>query len=295
MNPIPPLPVAVSNELLQHSADPCAIFSPASTEPIWSNLAWNQATALRSQSTSSQSTPPQLAELHKLLFAPPKADSAEQAIHPSSQSQTAEPSSPLQLELPHSQATATIVRYSANEQDYAAVLLRHHRSSPHAHASHSAAANSDHLTGLPGREFIEGRIEQRHNGGPSDSLPPFALLFIDLDGFKLVNDQYGHIVGDRVLAVVARRLAGAVRGSDVIARYGGDEFLVLVENIRQPSETAPVIARLRQAAELPVRIDSRSLHVSASIGMAHSLEEWHNVSDLIALADGRMYADKKAT
>lgn len=291
MNRIPPLPVTVAGELLQHSADPCAIFSPASTEPIWSNPAWNQTTSL-----PSQSTPSSLAELHKFLFAPPKADSAEQAKQTSSQPQsTTEPSSPLQLELPHLQATATIVRYSANEQDYAAVLLRHHRSSPHAHASHSAAANSDHLTGLPGREFIEGRIEQRHNGGPSDSLPPFALLFVDLDGFKLVNDQYGHVVGDRVLAAVARRLAGAVRGSDIIARYGGDEFLVMVENIRQPNETAPVIARLRQAAELPVRIDSRSLQVSASIGMAHSLEEWHKVSDLIAVADRRMYADKQTT
>jgi len=286
----PPLPSRFALELLERCSDPCAIFSPESEEPIWSNAAWNREPALATEATESQPE-----SLHELPF----AKELVSRLHQGEQGCTVTGYSAGELTetsvtVPELQATANIIYYAANDQNCAAVLITGKTTTSQAGSKPTDEQNIDHLTGLPGREFIVSRIGQRLGKNQQVAPPPFALLFIDLDGFKQVNDNHGHVVGDQVLATVSRRLAGAIRGSDVIARYGGDEFLVLVENIRHATETAPVITRLRQAAELPVRIDSRSLQLSASIGIAHSSEEWRSVRDLIALADARMYADKKS-
>jgi diguanylate cyclase (GGDEF)-like protein len=119
------------------------------------------------------------------------------------------------------------------------------------------------------------------------------LLFIDLDGFKAVNDRWGHTAGDRVLADVASRLAGALRDRDLIARYGGDEFVALINEIERQEELDAVLARLRHAAEQPVIHEGEVLRVSASIGTARSTEGWGSIAELINTADRRMYAEKQ--
>ncbi len=125
-------------------------------------------------------------------------------------------------------------------------------------------ANFDALTGLPNRSLLIDRLDQvlavckRKNTA-------FALLFIDLDGFKYINDQYGHSVGDHVLNTIAHRMRNELRGTDTLARMGGDEFVALMPEITK-DELEMIAKRLLKAAALPILIDNLTLQLSASIG-----------------------------
>lgn len=153
-------------------------------------------------------------------------------------------------------------------------------------------AMTDPLTGLASRAAIDHRIEQLALL-PSANKNDLAILFIDLNGFKKVNDQWGHLVGDDVLTTVAQRLAKVARTTDLIARFGGDEFIVLAEGVTERESLAPLIGRLRQAAEEPIEVAGKTLQISASIGLALSSEGIQSVYDLISEADRRMYAEKQ--
>ena len=98
----------------------------------------------------------------------------------------------------------------------------------------------------------------------------FAVCFIDLDGFKAVNDRFGHLVGDRVLCEVAKRLVGGVRPGDVAARFGGDEFTVFLDDLRTDSDAAAVARRILDQLHAPTPIDGCDVKVRASIGVAVS-------------------------
>jgi diguanylate cyclase (GGDEF)-like protein/PAS domain S-box-containing protein len=146
----------------------------------------------------------------------------------------------------------------------------------------------DPLTGLANRTLLLERLRSvlARDARTGDST---AVLFLDLDGFKAVNDRYGHNVGDEVLMTVAKRLAAAVRPSDTVARIGGDEFVVLVEGTT-PDSLEAVVARLREAVCHP--LPTLDLEVGVSIGIATSTRGDTEPRTLINAADRAMYTNK---
>jgi len=148
----------------------------------------------------------------------------------------------------------------------------------------------DEVTGLADRGALELRLAEIMN---SASRPEVALLFVDLNGFKEVNDRLGHLVGDEVLSTIGRRLEGLVRGSDFIARFGGDEFVILVEGAHVPEQIEGLVGRLRRAIEQPVETSEGMAHVGVSVGIAVSTEGFQSTREWLAAADRRMYDEKR--
>lgn len=147
----------------------------------------------------------------------------------------------------------------------------------------------DALTGLPNRLLFVDRLTLAAARQRRTSRGGTAVLFLDLDNFKLVNDRHGHETGDRVLVEVASRLAHAVRGTDTVARLGGDEFAVIC--VGTDSATAGLVAsRIQQEFKEPIGVDGGALEVSMSIGVA--LSPPHQAEDLLRLADMAMYQAK---
>ena len=161
---------------------------------------------------------------------------------------------------------------------------------PTAHASRQAAV--DNLTGLPTRLYFEGRLRDAAKQCQARSTR-LAVLFIDLDGFKPVNDTFGHSSGDRVLEQVGQRLRSFAPGAGVTARVGGDEFVLLVPGIGSSDAVAQLARRLIEALAKPYRFDGREVAISCSVGIALHPEQCHP-SKLIARADAAMYAAKRA-
>jgi len=152
------------------------------------------------------------------------------------------------------------------------------------------AATHDETTGLPNRRYLEERL-QAPQGEPGDAT---AIFFVDLDGFKRVNDQFGHAVGDRLLREVGERLRGAIRDDQVVARYGGDEFVV-VADVPSPRIATEMAERIRLRLEQPYGTVPAHIALSASIGVALADGTGAIGTDqLIRLADQAMYAAKDA-
>lgn len=158
----------------------------------------------------------------------------------------------------------------------------------------SFLAYHDKLTGMPNRTLFYDRLSLamshvRRNGGR------FALLFVDLDGFKAVNDGYGHDAGDEVLKVTAKRLMSCVRDVDTVARLGGDEFAIVLGEIAQPADISVVAEKIIQKAMQPVLLhDDRKCNVGASIGIAIYPDDGTEIDSLVGAADAAMYQSKSA-
>ncbi len=150
----------------------------------------------------------------------------------------------------------------------------------------------DSLTGLPSRSFLLARLDKLL-GGERASDEQVAVLFIDLNEFKWVNDTYGHLVGDRALCEVACRLAGCMRDGDHIVRFGGDEFVVLLEHVRAEADIQPVLDRIHAVLRPPIALPVGEVTLTASIGVAEASPAHHNAEDLLAAADLAMYASKR--
>lgn len=158
----------------------------------------------------------------------------------------------------------------------------------------------DKLTGLPNRTHIVARIE--HCIARCRRRPEclFALLFLDCDGFKIINDSLGHDVGDLLLVEIGRRLRNLLRSGDAVARIGtpsrigGDEFLVLLEDLREPQDAARAADRLLIELAQPYMINDQALHISCSIGIADSSHKYEAPADVIRDADTAMYRAKAA-
>jgi diguanylate cyclase (GGDEF)-like protein len=149
----------------------------------------------------------------------------------------------------------------------------------------------DPLTGLANRTLFRERVEHalaRANGGER-----VAVLFLDLDDFKSVNDSLGHSEGDRLLEEVGVRLLKATRGFDTVARLGGDEFAVLLEGLAQEQDAMLVVERIRSAMRRPIPLQGREVMVSASIGVAH-VDVGGNADEVLRNADVAMYRAKAA-
>lgn len=152
-------------------------------------------------------------------------------------------------------------------------------------------ANFDQLTGLPNRELLVERLTQAIRQARRDSRR-LALLFVDLDHFKQVNDTLGHTLGDRLLQQAAERLKNCVRESDTVARQGGDEFVVLLQGIDQPRDAAQVAGKIISQLRDPFLLDDHVAHIGASIGITHFPEDGEDVLSLFRNADLAMYRAK---
>lgn len=151
----------------------------------------------------------------------------------------------------------------------------------------------DPLTGLPNRVLLHDRLEQAIAKGRR-SQRRLAVLFIDLDGFKSINDRYGHQVGDDVLIAVAERLGSVLRPADTLARLGGDEFVVLCEDLDHTAKAEAVAARMAGALSEPFRLpNGRYVLVSASIGVAYAGEGHQQLDTILGAADAAMYQAKE--
>jgi len=152
-------------------------------------------------------------------------------------------------------------------------------------------ASVDMLTGLPNRRSM---VDALHHALERRAEIPaqLALLFLDLDGFKQVNDTYGHDVGDQLLVAVAGRLAGCVRGGDVVARLGGDEFIVLVDHLVDPASVMLLVGRIERALTDPFPVPMGTVSIGVSVGVAMA-DAGSTVEQLISDADRAMYERKR--
>lgn len=152
----------------------------------------------------------------------------------------------------------------------------------------------DQLTGLPHRQLAADRLEMAVLAARRKPAPDaLAVLYIDLDGFKSVNDRFGHAAGDAVLAATADRLRRAVRAADSVARLGGDEFLIILQDFGDRARLATLSSGIAQALALPVTHEERELAVAASIGVALFPEHGVDAPSLRHAADTAMYAAKQ--
>ncbi|GIE97642.1 EAL domain-containing protein [Paractinoplanes rishiriensis] len=151
------------------------------------------------------------------------------------------------------------------------------------------AALYDHLTGLPNRTLFLQRLGEAIDRGRR-----FGVLFLDLDGFKLVNDSLGHAAGDRLLVQVAGRISAQLRDTETAARFGGDEFLILVDEVENPHDLSLIADRLQASLSRPYRLEGHDevVVVGASIGITAGTNRYQNAEDVLRDADIAMYTAK---
>ncbi|MEO6104080.1 MAG: sensor domain-containing diguanylate cyclase, partial [Pseudoxanthomonas sp.] len=160
------------------------------------------------------------------------------------------------------------------------------------HARLEHIALYDQLTNLPNRDLLHDRLRtalsraRREHGH-------LALLYLDLDNFKQVNDNHGHAAGDALLQEVARRLQGCTRESDTVARLGGDEFVVLIEGLRESAHARLIAEKVRRALAAPVLVGGQAVHTPPSVGVAVYPLHGDNEQSLLRHADAAMYRAKR--
>ena len=154
------------------------------------------------------------------------------------------------------------------------------------------SAEHDFLTDLPNRMLLNDRVRQAISLAPRHS-KKVAVLFLDLDGFKHINDSLGHPTGDKLLQSVAKRLLDCVRGSDTVSRQGGDEFVVLLSEIEHSDDAIISARRILQAVAQTHSIDHHDLHVTTSIGVSIYPDDGADAETLIKNADTAMYQAKE--
>ncbi|MGZ4960197.1 MAG: putative bifunctional diguanylate cyclase/phosphodiesterase [Methylomonas sp.] len=153
-------------------------------------------------------------------------------------------------------------------------------------------AHYDHLTHLPNRLLFNDRLQQAcHNAQRNDKT--VALIFIDLDRFKYINDTMGHSFGDHLLLTAAERLSSSVRQSDTVARLGGDEFVVILQNIKNDDDAISVVSGIIDRLREPMPIFEREIQITASMGMAFYPKDDETIDGLIRKADAAMYEVKE--
>ena len=150
----------------------------------------------------------------------------------------------------------------------------------------------DTLTGLPNRALFLDRLERviEHSKRHADYV--FALLFLDLDRFKNINDRFGHLLGDKLLVAIGERLLTSTRSSDTVARMGGDEFVILLEDIEDLDEASRVAARIQQKIGQPFKLDGHEIYTSCSIGVILNDESYQSPGEFLRDADIAMYQAK---
>jgi diguanylate cyclase (GGDEF)-like protein len=155
-------------------------------------------------------------------------------------------------------------------------------------------AMHDQLTGLANRLQFTEQLRRALDRG-REEVHPVTLLYLDLDGFKPVNDEFGHDVGDQLLVAVAKRMTACTRSEDTVARLGGDEFAVLIDSQTAAGDAEEVSDRLAAALTRPFMIDGHQLQLGASIGRAVYPIDAETPDGLLRCADAAMFAVKRST
>jgi diguanylate cyclase (GGDEF)-like protein/PAS domain S-box-containing protein len=196
-------------------------------------------------------------------------------------------------------ASASVVRDSDGHKSFAIGMMQDvtQRKEAEAALRSQAALNKhqalhDALTGLANRTLFRDRIDQAVNARRSIDIRA-AVLVMDLDGFKEINDSLGHAAGDDLLVELGRRLKAALRTSDTVARLGGDEFGVLLPHASLPDDVLHAVERMQEAIERPIVLQGLSLSLEASIGIAVYPDDGKDVETLLRCADGAMYHAKE--
>ncbi|MGC9351554.1 MAG: diguanylate cyclase domain-containing protein [Sulfurovum sp.] len=171
-------------------------------------------------------------------------------------------------------------------------LIRHRRELEKHKSEIKYIAYHDVLTDLPNRVALNGMIEEAIETARQNHMI-FAILFIDLDRFKIINDTLGHHTGDQLIKIVSKRIQSILREHDKIARIGGDEFVVVIEKMKEREEAAVIAEKILQAINQIIVIDNYDLRTTASIGIAYYPEDGSDIGTLIKNADSAMYLAKE--
>jgi diguanylate cyclase (GGDEF)-like protein len=189
-------------------------------------------------------------------------------------------------------SAASLVRDEDGTPEFVIVMLDDVTARKQAEQELSHRALHDPLTGVPNRDLLYDRLQMALARMPRQEAAT-AVLFLDLDRFKDVNDTFGHDAGDRLLVAVARRLEGTVRPSDTVSRFGGDEFVILCEDITGDDGAVTAAWRVLQSLARPFVIDEGEIYVEASVGVAIALGQRQRPERLIRDADAAMYRAKQ--
>lgn len=162
----------------------------------------------------------------------------------------------------------------------------------HAEERLTHEALHDPLTNLPNRRLFTSQIQHALAWNQRHSSQVFAVLYIDFDRFKIINDSLGHNVGDAILVGIAQRLKSSVRAVDTVARMGGDEFAILLEGVNTEDEVVAIVERLQRNMAAPFEVDGNSIVMTASIGIVPNLLNYEQIDDIIRDADIAMYSAK---
>jgi diguanylate cyclase (GGDEF)-like protein/PAS domain S-box-containing protein len=190
------------------------------------------------------------------------------------------------------EVSAAPVRAEGSQPLGAVLICRDVSDTRHLQRCIAWQAGHDALTHLPNRNLLTDRLRQAiAQALRSQTL--LAVCYLDLDGFKPINDRYGHDIGDRVLVAVAERLTAIVRDTDTVARIGGDEFVLLLTGAAKPADFRPVLDRLVAEIAAPYQVDSRQVSVSASIGVALCPLDDSDPDTILRHADHAMYYAKQ--
>jgi len=154
------------------------------------------------------------------------------------------------------------------------------------------SALHDSLTGLPNRVLFMDRLGQAMNRAKRSPERQFAVLFLDLDRFKIVNDSLGHALGDRLLVETGARLSASLRPADTVARLGGDEFAILLDEIREPADAMRFADRVQKSLQDPFQVEGREVYSTASVGIALSTLGYEVPEEMLRDADTAMYRAK---
>lgn len=188
------------------------------------------------------------------------------------------------------EANVSYIKY--NNTQYLLAIVRDISRRKQKELAALALANLDPLTKLPNRSIIDEQLNNIIEKAQKNKTL-VAFIYIDIDGFKQINDSYGHAVGDDVLKTTASRLRSCIRESDIITRFGGDEFLILINGIESKLLIKPMVEKFLAEFDSPFKIQTHLLNVTISIGVSVYSNENTDVHTLIQLADEAMYQAKK--
>lgn len=150
----------------------------------------------------------------------------------------------------------------------------------------------DHVTGLANRALFIDRLESNLKRRSRSPQYLFALLFLDLDRFKIVNDSLGHLAGDLLLKILAKRLEASIRAVDTVARFGGDEFAILLSDLREPADAIIVAERIQKGLQIPFPLEEHQVFTTASIGIVLGSADYRHADEMLRDADTAMYRAK---